>query len=155
MILQGAKLFDKLIVAIGVNPAKKPMFTLDERINMLCEIVYSQYLKNVEVQSFENEFLVDYARQIEANYLLRGIRSDADYAYEHNMRNVNSDIIADWQTGTVNTVFLIPPREVCEISSSLVKGLIGPKNWEGIVSNYVPRGVFETIIRNREEQCCL
>jgi pantetheine-phosphate adenylyltransferase len=154
MILQGAKLFDKLIVAIGVNPAKKPMFTLDERINMLCEIVHSQYLKNVEVQSFQNEFLVEYARQVDANYLLRGIRSSTDYAFEHNMRNVNADIVGDWQTTSINTVFLIPPREVCEISSSLVKGLIGPKNWEGIVSKYVPRGVFETIIRNREVQCC-
>jgi len=153
MIQEGAKLFDNLIVAIGVNPAKRPMFSVAERKAMLQDmLVCDRYgLQNVQVTTFENEFLIGYAREIGANYILRGIRSAADYEYEHNMRNINEDIGSDWPERNRTTVFLIPPREVCEISSSTVKGLIGPNGWEGIVAKYVPRSVYEILIKKSRE----
>ena len=77
---------------------------------------------------FSNMFLVDYARKIGAEYILRGIRNPNDYEYERGMRYINSDI-----NPKLTTVFLIPPREISEVSSSFVKALVGPRGWERMV----------------------
>lgn len=138
MIEQGAKLFDKLIVAIGVNPEKRCMFSLDDRLDMLQQSV--QCFPGVEVRSFTNQFLINYARSVDAPFVLRGIRTESDYEYERVMRNVNGDL-----NDGVTTVFLMPPRSIAEVSSSMVKGLIGPEGWEAIVKRYVPEPVFEKL----------
>ena len=72
--------------------------------------------------------------------MLRGIRSAKDYEYEHAMRHINEDIYSG-----IQTVALIPPRKISEISSSMVKGLIGFDNWEEVITNYVPDYVIEKI----------
>ncbi len=139
MIEQGARLFDKLYVAIGINPDKKYSFSVEERKSML-EGITKPY-KNAEITSFENKFLVDYANEIGTKYILRGIRSTEDYEYEKGMRNINSDI-----NQGVYSIFLIPPREISEVSSSLVKSLIGPEGWEEVVKKYVPGNVYQKLI---------
>ena len=139
MIREGARLFDRLITAIGSNPEKRYAFTVDERREMLTEAV--RELTNVVVDDFQNQFLVNYARSAKAAYILRGIRSEHDYAYERQMRHVNSDLNPE-----VTTVFLIPPREIAEVSSSFVKGLVGPVGWERIVQRYVPESVFQRLV---------
>jgi len=135
MIEEGSRLFDKLIVAIGINPDKKYTFSLDERVDMLERSTRS--FPNVEVDTFENQFLVNYATSVGAEYILRGIRTEGDYEYERGMRHINSDLNPE-----ITTVFLMPPREIVEISSSLVKGLVGPENWEEVIEAYVPRNVY-------------
>lgn len=140
MIEHGSRLFEKLTVAIGVNPEKKYLFTLDDRLAMLREAVAP--FPNVVVGTFENLFLVHYARQIGAGVVLRGIRNEQDYAYERGMRYVNAEF-----AGEVTTSFLIPPRENAEISSSFVKNLVGPAGWEGLMAKYVPAGVHARFIR--------
>jgi pantetheine-phosphate adenylyltransferase len=95
----------------------------------------------VEVDSFEGQFLVHYAESKGAGYVLRGIRSEEDYRFEHAMRNVNEDL----EPG-VTTVFLIPPREICEVSSSFVKGLVGFEGWEEVVKPYVPEPVYQKLL---------
>ena len=80
MIDQGRQLFSKLIVAIGINPEKKYLFPLADRMEMLRQAT-AQY-SNVTIASFENLFLVNYARQIGAAFILRGIRNEQDYSYE-------------------------------------------------------------------------
>ena len=139
MIKQGAKLFDELVVAVGVNPAKRSTFSVDERLQMLRACVGK--LRHVRVASFENEFLVHYAISVRAQYILRGIRDSGDYEYERGMRHINNDLHSQ-----VTTVFLMPPREISEVSSSLVKGLIGPKAWKKVVKQYVPEPVYEMIL---------
>ena len=139
MIEQGASLFDELVVAIGINPDKKCTFSLGERMDMLKEV--TKEISGVRVDQFENQFLVNYAGSVDAQYILRGIRTEADYEFERGMRNVNSDLNSD-----IGTVFLIPPREIVEVSSSLVKGLIGPDGWKEIVKDYVPEPVYEALI---------
>lgn len=134
MVEQGSRLFDELIVAAGVNPEKRYLFPLEERLAMVREAV-SDY-SNVTVTSYENLFLVRYARSVGAGHILRGIRNEADYGYGRGMRYVNTEI----EPGIV-TVFLMPPREYAEISSSFVKGLVGPEGWEDLVPQYVPPGV--------------
>jgi len=139
MIEQGAALFDELVVAVGSNPDKKYTFTVAERVEMLQSCVGRR--PGVTIDTFENQFLVNYADAVGADHILRGIRSQGDYEYERGMRNVNSDL----RPGIV-TVFLIPPREIAEVSSSFVKGLIGPEGWEAIVEQYVPAPVFRLIL---------
>src|SRR5262245_23032744 len=131
MIEQGARLFDRLTVAIGSNPEKKSAFSLEERLSMLRESTKS--IRNVSVVNFSNSYLIHFARSIGATHILRGIRSGMDYEFERTMRNVNSDLDPD-----IGTVFLMPPRDISEVSSSMVKGLIGPAGWEAVVRKYVP-----------------
>lgn len=138
MIEQGAELFDRLIVAVGVNLEKRSFFPVGERLEMARRS--TEKLPNVEVDSFTHQFLIRYASGKGARYILRGIRSESDYEYERGMRNINGDLNA-----SVTTVFLMPPRDIAEVSSSLVKGLIGPAGWEEIVRRYTPEPVFENI----------
>src|SRR3954470_22688203 len=80
MVERGAELFDELIVAIGVNPDKRYLFPLADRLAMLRET--TGHLPAVRVASYENLFLVHYARQVGAAWILRGVRNEQDYAYE-------------------------------------------------------------------------
>lgn len=139
MIEHGVQLFDEMIIAIGENPDKRYTFGQDERLAMLRET--TAHLPNLRVETFENRFLVDYAREEGAHYILRGIREAADYEFERKMRYVNADLAPH-----IDTVFLMPPREIAEISSTMVKGLVGPHGWEGVVRQYVPAAVFERLL---------
>ena len=138
MIKQGAVLFDKLIVAIGINPDKRCVFSVDDRLDMLRQSV--EKFTNVDVGSFTNQFLINYAQSMGARFILRGIRTESDYEYERAMRNINGDL-----NSGITTVFLMPPRGIAEVSSSMVKGLIGPEGWETIVKGYLPEPVFKKL----------
>lgn len=142
MIEEGAKLFDELVVAIGINPDKKSTFSPDERMEMLRKS--TRMFPNVTVASFENEYLVNYADLVGAQYMLRGIRSEADFDYERRMRNINADF-----NPHIGTPFLMPPRELAEVSSSFVKGLIGPNGWEEVIEEYVPRKVYNKLLARK------
>ena len=141
MIEQGARLFDQFVVAIGINPDKKFTFSLEERLEMVRES--SQTYSNIVVEAFSHKFLIRYAESMGANYILRGIRSGSDYEYERGMRNINGDL-----NPKVTTLFLMPPRDIAEISSSMVKGLIGPDGWQKIVRQYVPEPVFKRLLKS-------
>jgi len=140
MIEQGAGLFDELIVAIGVNPDKRYTFSLDDRLAMLRESTAK--LPNHRIASFSNLYLIDYARSVGATHILRGIRSANDYEFERTMRNINGDL-----DEKICTVFLTPPRDIAEVSSSMVKGLIGPNGWRKIVRKYVPDPVYQRLLQ--------
>ena len=142
MIEEGAKLFARLIVAVGVNPGKRCSFPLEERLTMLRQS--ARGLRNVGVTSFSNRYLIHYARSIGATHILRGIRSESDYEFERTMRNVNGDL-----DSRICTLFLMPPRDIAEVSSSMVKGLIGPAGWKAIVRQYVPAPVYLRLLLNR------
>ena len=138
MIRQGLGLFDRLVVAIGQNPSKRYTFSTEERISLLRESIPS--CERLTITHFDNRYLVDYAKKVDAQFILRGIRSPGDYEYERVMRHINSDMAPD-----IHTVFLMPPRDKAELSSSMVMGLIGPEGWEGIVRRYVPAPVFDAL----------
>ena len=138
MIEQGAALFDRLQVAVGSHPEKRALFSVPERRAMLAEM--TAHLRNVEIASFEQQYLIRHAQAIGATFILRGIRSGTDYEYERGMRNVNGDLGPQ-----VTTVFLMPPRGIAEVSSSMVKGLMGPEGWQDVVSSFVPPAVLERL----------
>jgi pantetheine-phosphate adenylyltransferase len=140
MIQEGVRLFEHLIVAVGINPDKKNTFSLEDRLAMLRESC--RQFSNVEVASFSNLYLIDYAKSVGASHILRGIRSAGDYEFERTMRNINGDL-----DPKICTVFLIPPRDIAEVSSSMVKGMIGPTGWRRIVRKYVPAPVYRQLLQ--------
>lgn len=140
MINQGVRLFDRLAVAIGSHPEKRCTFALEARLVMLRESL--RKFRNVSVVSFSELYLIHFAQSIGATHLLRGIRSESDYEYERTMRHINGDLGAN-----ICTVFLMPPRDVAEVSSSMVKGLVGPEGWQTVVRQYVPPPVYKALLR--------
>ena len=138
MICQAQAMFDELIVAIGTNPDKQATYTLEERKAMLLDITE---FPNVSVTHFHNRFLVDFADSIQADFVVRGIRSAADYEYERSMRYINADLQPN-----ITTVILMPPREFAEVSSTMVKGMVGPQNWQKTIRRYVPDAVYRKIL---------
>ena len=139
MIEEGAKLFDRLIVAVGVNPDKQSTFSVEDRLEMLRDSCSK--ITNVSVAAYSNLYLIDYAKSVKATHIVRGIRSTADFEYERSMRNINGDL-----GPTICTVFLMPPRNIAEVSSSMVKGLIGPNGWRKIVRKYVSEPVYRRLL---------
>ncbi len=113
LIQRGAKIFDELVVGILRNSEKSPLFTVDERLEMLRECT-SQW-KNVRVESFEG-LLVDYARLCGAQAVLRGIRAVSDYEYELQMAWMNRKLDA-----SLETVFMMPAEAYSYLSSRLVR----------------------------------
>ena len=138
MIEQGLEMFDQLIVAIGSNPAKHYSFSVEERLEMLRASAPTS--ARLVIAHFDNRYLVDYAKKMDAKYILRGIRSPNDYEYERVMRHINADMAPE-----ITTVFLMPPRDIAELSSNMIKGLTGPTGWEDTVRRYVPDVVFHAL----------
>ena len=116
LIHRASALFDKLIVAILRNDEKQPLFTVEERIEMLCETL--QGISNVEVASFDG-LLVSYAAERGASVIVRGIRAVSDYEYELQMALMNRRLAPD-----IETVFLMAGEAHSFISSRLVKEVI-------------------------------
>ena len=138
MIERGLEMFDHLIVAIGSNPSKSYSFSVEERLDLLRASTAAS--ERLVIAHFDNRYLVDYAKKMGAEYILRGIRSPNDYEYERVMRHINADMAPE-----VTTVFLMPPRDIAELSSNMIKGLTGPTGWEETVSRYVPKAVFDAL----------
>lgn len=136
IIRRGAKLVDRLIVGVTTNPAKDPMFTPEERIEMVRAEVGRLGIGNVEVQGF-NALLVKYARKIGATVLIRGLRAVADFEYEYQMAGMNQQL-----DEAVETVFLMADVSLQPIASRLVKeiALFG-----GDISRFVSREVCELV----------
>ncbi|NLB73631.1 MAG: pantetheine-phosphate adenylyltransferase [Firmicutes bacterium] len=131
---RGAGLFDKLIVAVAKNPAKEPLFTLDERIAMLEESL--SHLRNVEISCFRG-LLVDFARLQQATAILKGLRALSDFEYEFQMASVNRKI------GDIETVFMMTSNEYAYLSSSAVKEVA---SLGACVKGFVPPHVGEMLI---------
>ena len=130
LIQRGSRLFDKLIVSILRHDAKEPLFTVEERIEMLREVVH--VYPNVEVDSFDG-LLVDHASQRSATVLLRGIRAISDYEYELQMALMNRRL-----NPALETIFLMSNEAYSFISSRLVKEVFG---LGGNISGLVPPSV--------------
>jgi pantetheine-phosphate adenylyltransferase len=134
LIGRGAKLFDTLTVAILNNPVKNPLFTLEERIEMLRES--TRQWENVAVATFEG-LMVDFARQQGATAVLRGIRAITDYEYEFQMALMNRRLAPE-----IETVFLQPAGRYSFVSSRLVKEVV---SFGGKVDGLVPSNVAKRL----------
>ena len=150
MIDEALKLFSRLTIVIARNPAKKYTFSYEQRSGMLMSVPdgvltkYAQHM-NIRIATINNELLVDWAAKVTppVTHLVRGVRNLEDFEYERAMRNVNAD-----RNPAMSTVFLVPLRHLCEISSSFVKGLVGLSGWESLVGKYVSRSVLQALKLN-------
>jgi pantetheine-phosphate adenylyltransferase len=135
LISRGSKLFEHLTVAILNNPVKNPLFTVEERVEMLKES--TRQLGNVSVDTFEG-LMVDFARLNGATAVLRGIRAITDYEYEFQMALMNRRLAPE-----IETVFLQPAGRYSFVSSRLVKEVV---SFGGKVDGLVPSNVAKRLI---------
>lgn len=134
LIERGAKIFDRLSVAVLHNQDKRPLFTVEERVEMLREV--TRRWSNVDVDVFDG-LLVEYAERRGAQVLLRGIRAISDYEYELQMALMNRKLAAG-----IETVFMMPAEAYSYLSSRLVKEVF---NLGGDISQLVPPVVIERL----------
>lgn len=127
IIKRGAKLFDKLIVAVLLNPSKKPLFSVQERIELLKTVTYD--IPNVEIDYFDG-LLVDYAKKFNANAIIKGLRMVSDFEYEFQMALINKKL-----NPSVETIFLMTNAKYGYLSSSVVKEIA---EFGGCLSDFVP-----------------
>lgn len=146
VITEALSLVDKLVVVVGVNPAKKYYFSSQERADLvnqaLAQALTPEDFARVSVSMVEKQLLVNFAKGIEATHIIRGLRNAEDFNAEYQMTRVNRKVRKD-----VHIAFVMTPPELAEISSSTVKGLVGLDDWESLVSQYCCPAVvraFET-----------
>ena len=135
IIDRAANLFDKIIISVtNNNPNKAAFFTINERLDMIKESI--QGYPNVEVESFEG-LLIDFAKNIQAISIIRGLRALSDFEFEFKMALMNRNLDEN-----ISTVFLMPHEKYTHISSSLIREVA---SLGGDVIDYVPKHVAERL----------
>ncbi|MBK1971984.1 pantetheine-phosphate adenylyltransferase [Campylobacter sp. TTU-622] len=139
VIKRALKIFDKVIVAIAKSEHKKPHFTLEQRQNLA--YIATKNLKNIEIVSFDT-LLVDLAKKLDVNIIIRGLRAVSDFEYELQMGYANNSLCKD-----LETVYLMPNLKNAFISSSIVRSII---THNGDVSTLVPKEILPFL---KDETC--
>lgn len=127
IVKRAAGIFDELIVAVLSNRAKSPLFSMEERVNILCEVFAD--IPNVRVVSFEG-LLVDLAEELDASVIVRGLRAVTDFEYELQLAQTNNVL-----KKKVETMFLITSLKYAYLSSSTVKEVA---SYGGDISKFLP-----------------
>ncbi len=135
VIRRAVPLFDKLIVAIGINIDKKYFFTVEQRKQWLIEVFKNE--SKIEVMVYEG-LTVDFCKQVNANFLLRGLRTSADFEFERSVGQVNKMMLP-----SIETLFLLTTPEHTALNSSMVRDII--RNG-GDASEFVPQAVGKDLI---------
>lgn len=133
---RGRVLFDRLIVSIAVNSAKESLFSVEERLELMRSVLGNR--ENVEVSSF-NGLLVDYAREVGATSIMRGIRAVTDFEYEYAIYQINRDLNPE-----VDTVFLLAGKQFTFLSSTMIKEAA---RYGRCMDEYAPAVVNQALLR--------
>ncbi|KYP96333.1 phosphopantetheine adenylyltransferase [Sodalis-like endosymbiont of Proechinophthirus fluctus] len=135
LVTRAAQMFDWVVLAIAASPSKRPLFDLHERVDLAIQV--TAHLPNVTVTGF-SDLLADFARQHQANILIRGVRAMMDVEYEMQLAKMNRHLMP-----TLETVFMIPAGAWSYISSALVKevALHG-----GNVDHFLPAPIAKEIL---------
>lgn len=136
IIERSAKLVDKLIVGVLNNSHKSPLFSVEERVNMLLEV--TKNIKNIEIASF-NGLLVDFLKDNNATVIIRGLRAISDFEYELQIAQTNHNL-----DSSVDTIFLATNVEYSFLSSSIVKEVA---RYGGDIKQLVPEYVGKEILK--------
>jgi len=135
LVTRAALMFDRVILAIAASPSKKPMFSLDERVQLAKEA--TSHISNVEVMGFSS-LMANFAQQQNANVLVRGLRAVSDFEYEMQLANMNRHLMP-----TLESVFLMPSKEWSFISSTLVKEVA---RHGGDITPFLPTNVAKSLL---------
>jgi pantetheine-phosphate adenylyltransferase len=131
VINRALKLFDELIIAVGRSPIKNQLFTPEERVEMIAEIIQQRKMKGVSVESFDG-LTVEYATQKKADVILRGLRSLTDVQYEFQLAMTNRAVAG------IETVFVMTSEQYGFTSSTLIREVA---SLGGDLSNLIPQNV--------------
>jgi pantetheine-phosphate adenylyltransferase len=135
VIRRGMKLFDELIVAVGRSPIKNQLFTPEERVEMIAELLASEKMDGVSVESFDG-LTVEYAAQKQADVILRGLRSLTDVQYEFQLAMTNRAVAG------IETIFIMTSEQYGFTSSTLIREIA---SLGGDLSNLIPENVQERL----------
>ena len=141
IIRRAASISDELIVGVLNNKAKTPLFSVEERVKMLCEV--TRDMKNVKVVPFEG-LLIEFAKQMDAKVIIRGLRAVTDFEYELQMSQTNHKL-----NPNIETLFMTTSLEYSFLSSSTVRELA---SFGGDISQFVPKFVEEQVIAKMKEK---
>jgi pantetheine-phosphate adenylyltransferase len=130
IVRRALPLFDKIIIAIGINTLKKNLLTPENRKKMIQEVFANE--KRVEVASFQG-LTVDFCKSVGANYLLRGLRTSADFEYERAIGQMNKAMKPE-----IESVFLLTSTEYTPINSTIVRDII---SYGGDATKFLPKGI--------------
>lgn len=134
LIERGLKIFDEIIVAIAVNPVKQPLFTIEERVELISQVLKDH--PRVRIDHFTG-LLVDYVRRQNTNVILRGLRAVSDFDYEFQLALMNRRLAPE-----IETVFLMTSLKWVFLSSSILKEAV---SLGGVVEDIVPTVVFQRL----------
>ena len=134
IVKRASHMFDEIIIAVANSEAKKPMFTLEQRIDMV--EAATKELSNIKVVGFQG-LLVDLSDELSANILVRGLRAVSDFEYELQMGYANASLKKE-----LETVYLMPSLEHAFVSSSVVRSIL---NFDGKVEHLVPSEALKLI----------
>lgn len=132
IMCRSLKLFDKLIVAVSLNPTKSPIFSQEKRVKFISEAI--QDLENIDIVPFDS-LLTRFARSNNATVIIKGLRAVSDFEFELQMGLMNRNL-----DDTIETLFMIPSQEFSFLSSNLVKEVA---IHGGDISKLVPPGVLQ------------
>lgn len=135
VISRAIKLFDELVIAVGRSPVKNQLFTPEERVKMIEEIIRHRRMKGVSVESFDG-LTVEYAAKKKADVILRGLRSLTDVQYEFQLAMTNRAVAG------IETVFIMTSEQYGFTSSTLIREIA---SLGGDLSNLIPENVYERL----------
>ena len=135
LVKRSLRMFDKVIVAMSVNPTKTPMFSFDERKQFFMDEFQNE--ERLSFVSFDKELLVSFSKKVGAQVIIRGLRAVSDFDYELQMTLMNR-----YLDESVETIFLMPIQEYSFVSSSIVKEVA---SLGGDVSSMVPSSVLSSL----------
>lgn len=142
VVNEALALADEVIIFIAENAGKSPMFNVQKRTeifnNALIEKGWSDRCRVIPLRS---AYVARAAKKYGADYLIRGIRSTVDFDYENQLQQANTDVLDG-----VKTIFVMPPRDLGSVSSSYIKGYVGPAGWHWYVSEFLPRSAYTSLI---------
>ena len=138
VIRRAARMFDKVVVGVSNNPKKTPTFTLEERTEMIRRVCAEEGLTNVEIGSYQC-LLVDYAVEVGAEVIVRGLRAVADFEYEFQMSLANHKLHPE-----IETIFLNTLERNLFISSSVVREIV---SYGGSIKSFVPASIAGDIMK--------
>lgn len=136
IITRAAQLMDEVVVAVAASPKKKPLFSLDERVELVR--ASTAHLPNVTVEGFDG-LLVDFAKESGANVIIKGLRAVTDFEYEFQMAALNYEM-----SRSLETVFIMSPPQYMYLSSSIVRELA---SLHGDIGKFVPPDVARALDR--------
>ncbi len=140
IILRSSKMFDLLIIAVLNNSVKTPLFSVEERVDLIQKV--TKNMRNISVEAFDG-LLIDYAKKRKASTIVRGLRAVSDFEYELQIAQTNHKLNSE-----IDTVFLTTSLEYSYLSSSIVREIA---SYNGDISKFVPAEIIPSILEKYEK----